>query len=262
MWRMYQGDVKTNSAAAEYHFHHLVVITTSAVRHMSGIFLGAVLILVKVGFNMKGEQSIREVLINNTIRLIAEGGFEKATTKAITYSGGSLSEVKLNEVYIYRLFGSKEHLYAVAFESLDKEFVLTLHKCLAIIKSPEGSVKERLYEGFLRSWNFILTNESRCRCYVRYYYSVYFRGESLAIHNKIFAEIVDLFSPLFKEEADVKSIMHSVLTTLLDFAIRVYNGDLENSDINIIHVFNVLYCTMMTYFKDEIKTETPTPHFI
>ena len=211
---------------------------------------------------MKGEQGVREILIDNTIRLIAEGGFEKATTKAITFSGESLPDVKLNEVYIYRLFGSKEHLYAMAFESLDKEFVLALRKCLAILNSSEGTVKEKLYEVFLRVWEFLLKNEARCRCYIRYYYSVYFHGESLANHNRIFAEIVDAFSPLFKEEADVKSIMHSVLTTLLDFAIRVYNGDLENSDINTPHVFNVIYCTMMTYFKDDIKIETRIPQII
>lgn len=211
---------------------------------------------------MKSEQYIREILISNTIRLIAEGGFEKATTKAITYSGGTLSEVKLNEVYIYRLFGSKEHLYATVFESLDKEFVSAMQKCLKSLKDSEGTVKERLYEVFLMVWEFLLKNEVRCRFYIRYYYSVYFHGESLSNHNRIFAEIVSAFSPLFKEEADVKSIMHSVLTTLLDFAVRVYNGDLKNSSINTPHIFNVLYCTMMTYFKDEIKTETHIPQFI
>ena len=33
---------------------------------------------------MKNEHAGREILIDNTIRLVAEGGFEKATTKAIT----------------------------------------------------------------------------------------------------------------------------------------------------------------------------------
>ena len=210
---------------------------------------------------MKGEQAIRELLIDNTIRLIAAGGFEKATTKAITFSGESLPDTKMNEVYIYRLYGSKEQLYAVAFESLDKEFVSALRKCTEILKG-EGTVKERMQKVFLRVWAFLLKNEDRCRCYVRYYYSVYFRGESLSNHNKIFSEIVDNFSPLFKEEADVKSIMHSVLTTILDFAIRVYNGDLENNDINTPHIFNVLYCTMMTYFKDEATAETHIPQVI
>ena len=77
-----------------------------------------------------------------------------------------------------------------------------------------------------------------------------------------FEEIIKGFSPMFKEEADVCSIMHSVLTTLLDFAIRVYNGDLNDDDTNRPHIFNVLYCTMMTYFRDDMKAETHIPQFI
>lgn len=211
---------------------------------------------------MKGEQDIREILINNTIRLIAEGGFEKATTKAITHSGVVLPNIKMNEVYIYRLCGSKEHLYEMAFERLDAEFLYALRDCIEQAADFNGSIKEKLYMIFLKAWHFVLKNEARCRCYIRYYYSIYFNGKSLEKHNKIFAEILSAFAPLFKEEADVKSIMHSVFTTLLDFAIRVYNGDLEDNETNTPHVFNVLYCTMMTYFKEEILAQTHTPHRI
>ena len=52
-----------------------------------------------------------------------------------------------------------------------------------------------------------------------------------------------------------KYTMHSVLTALLDFAVRVYNGDLKDSDTNARHVFNVLYCMMASYFKDELRTD-------
>jgi hypothetical protein len=48
--------------------------------------------------------------------------------------------------------------------------------------------------------------------------------------------------------------MHSVLTTLLDFAIRVYNGDLEDNEINRPHIFNVMYCTMSAYFNSDIDS--------
>ena len=211
---------------------------------------------------MTNAQEILKILINNTIRLIAEGGFEKATTKAITYSGGSLPNVKLNEVYIYRLFGSKDHLYEKAFEELDKEFIYALKKCLATFKVSQETAKDTLYEIFLQTWQFLLKNEDKCRCYVRYYYSVYFKGCSLDRHNRYFDEIVDCFVPLFKEEADVRSIMHSVLTTLLDFAIRVYNGDLENNDINTLHIFNVLYCTMASYFKTELQEKAKEAPYI
>ena len=200
---------------------------------------------------MKKEQSVREILINNTIQLIAEGGFEKATTKAITHVGGHLPDMKMNEVYIYRLFGSKEQLYDVAFSRLDAEVVFMLRRAMEQFEQSDLDLKSKLYELFLRAWRFLLRNEAHCRCYVRYYYSVYFRGESLCSHNEQFKEFFKWFLPLFKEDADVKSIMHSVYTTILDFAVRVYNGDLEDTQTNAEHIFNVLYCMMMTYFKEE-----------
>lgn len=201
---------------------------------------------------MKCESEIRELLISNAIHLIAEGGFEKATTKELTFCSGHLPGIKMNEAYVYRIFGNKERLYEAAFLRLDSELFQSFQKALKAMKAHEGSLKEKLYELFIITWEFILGNEERFRCYVRYYYSVYFRGSSLESHNKLFKEIVDEASVFFKEEADVGSILHGVFFALFDFAIRVYNGDLEDSEINRPHVFNVLCCMMMSYFKDNI----------
>ncbi len=199
---------------------------------------------------MKREAEIKDLLISNAIHLIAEGGFEKATTKELTYSGGNLPDLKMNEVYIYRIFGSKENLFAQAFFSLDKELYNAFFNAIkSTFGSETDSREKKMYNLFLLAWKFILGNEERCRCYVRYYYSVYFKGESLAAHNKLFGGIVTELSPMFIEEADVEEIMHSVFTALFDFCIRVYNGDLEDNDENRPHVFNVLYCMMSTYFK-------------
>ena len=202
---------------------------------------------------MKREAEIKKLLISNAIRLIAEGGFEKATTKELALSGGDLPDFKMNEVYIYRLFGSKERLYESAFLQLDSELFSVLEKEREAIGDIEMQTRERLYRLFLSVWRFILGNEARCRCYVRYYYSIYFNGESLRSHKQTFGNIVKNMSPLFKEEADVYSIMHGVFVMLFDFCIRVYNGDMEDSEINRFHVFNVLYSMMTAYFK------TPDP---
>ena len=51
---------------------------------------------------MRYEAEIKELLIENAIHLIAEGGFEKATTKELTHCGGHLPDFKMNEAYIYR----------------------------------------------------------------------------------------------------------------------------------------------------------------
>ena len=205
---------------------------------------------------MKYEQEVRDILVRNTIHLIAEGGFEKATTKAITHRSEHLSPVKMNEVYIYRLFGDKEQLYGHVFETLDKELHHAFKKGIEAVGGVENLTKQTLYDFFLMAWNFILGNEEHCRCYIRYYYSIYFKGPSKETHRRVFAGMIAELTSLFKVEADVHAILHSVFTALFDFAIRVYNDDLEDSDINRPHIFNVLYCMMATYFKDTAKAET------
>ena len=198
---------------------------------------------------MRYESEIKELLIENAIHLIAEGGFEKATTKELTHCGGQLPDFKMNEVYIYRFFGSKEKLYETAFVRLDTELFHAFKHGVEIIGGFDDSRKEKLERFFSMAWQFILGNEERCLCYVRYYYSIYFKGASLEAHRKLFAGMVDEMTPIFKDEADVSSILHSVFTALFDFAIRVYNGDLEDNDENRPHIFNVLYCMMISYFK-------------
>lgn len=202
---------------------------------------------------MRYEAEIKELLIENAIHLIAEGGFEKATTKELTHCGGQLPNFKMNEVYIYRFFGSKENLYESAFVRLDTELVNAFKHGVEIIGGFEGNRTDKLNEFFTLAWRFVLGNEERCRCYVRYYYSIYFKGKSSEAHKKLFEGMVAEMTPIFKEEADVEAILHSVFTAMFDFAIRVYNGELEDSDINRPHIFNVLYCMMATYFKDSAK---------
>ena len=156
---------------------------------------------------MRHESEIKELLIENAIHLIAEGGFEKATTKELTHSGGNLPDFKMNEVYIYRFFKSKENLYKAAFLRLDSELFYAFKHGVEIVGGFNDCRKEKLERFFSLAWQFILGNEERCRCYVRYYYSIYFRGASLEAHRKLFAEMVDVMTPIFKEKADVIAVI-------------------------------------------------------
>lgn len=201
---------------------------------------------------MKNGEVIREALLNNTIRLIGEGGFEKATTRAIAKDGIDVPGIKFNEVHIYRLFGSQEQLYAEAFATLDRELFDRLgevFRLLADRKEEDG--RARLRAAFDLIWRFLLQNESRCRCYVRYYYSVYFAGPSLRSHRKLLSDYRVLFAPLFKGESDVISLMHTTFMTLMDFAIRVYNRDLQDNEENAYHIFLLIYTSLTPYLRPE-----------
>ncbi len=202
---------------------------------------------------MKREAEIKELLISNAIHLIAAGGFESATVKELARCGGNLPGFKMNDVYIYRIFGSKESLYESAFIQLDNELFDAFRRGVVAVGGFSGDHKDKFFEFFLLAWKFILGNEERCRCYVRYYYSIYFKGHSLYAHRKLFEGMISEISPLFKDEADVFSVMHSVFITLFDFCIRVYNGDLEDNADSRTHIFNVLYCMVVSYLRAPAK---------
>ncbi len=199
---------------------------------------------------MKHENEVRQLLIDNAIHIVAEGGFERATTKELAFFGGSLPDLKMNEVYIYRLFGSKENLYGQTFLYLDKKMIAAFRSGSHFADGFNENTKEKLYSVFASAWQTIIDDQEACRFYVRYYYSVYFEGGSQEQHLKLFEEMITRLVPIFKDDADVTSILHSVFTAFLDFAVRVYNGDLENTDDNRTHIFNVLYCMIETYLKN------------
>ena len=205
---------------------------------------------------MRYEAEIQTLLIENAIHTIAVGGFERASTKELTNCGGNPPDFKMNEVYIYRFFGSKENLFESAFLRLSDELYRAFQRGFSIIdQNPEmenASVREKIHMLFTVAWNFILGNEERCRSYVRYYYSIYFKGRSRAAYERNFALIAEELSSLFKDEANVTAILQSTFTALLDFAIRVYNGELENDDENRPHIFNMLYSMLSFWFKEDL----------
>ncbi|MBR4295346.1 MAG: TetR/AcrR family transcriptional regulator [Clostridia bacterium] len=197
---------------------------------------------------MKNEEIYRELFIENTLRLVAEGGFEKATTRAIAGECREVGDVKVNEAHIYRIYGKKDNLFADVFSILDCELLAAVKEGLQ--EFDKESDKRKQWELlFTRLWNFLLTDEGKCRYYVRYYYSAYLKGESLRAHQAKFRDFICDMMPYFTENADVCSILQHVVTVMLSFAICVYNGTLLNDDNNVPHVFNVIYSSVHPYLR-------------
>ena len=94
------------------------------------------------------------------------------------------------------------------------------------------------------------TSRSRCLCYVRYYFSPYFLELSHKSHMAAYRDIVSAMTPFFRERADVTSLLHHVLSSLLDFAVRVYNGDIDDTDVTRTHIFRVLFYVFRPYLRD------------
>ena len=197
---------------------------------------------------MRNESLYREVFIANTIHLVAEGGFEAATTRAISAGRTEHNNIKLNEAHIYRTFGTKENLFAETFALLDNELVGLINNAVADF-SFDVDFREQCEGIFKKLWRFLLQNEEKCRYYTRYYYSAYFKKNSTKQHVEKFRPLVQTMRPLFVENADVWSLLHHVITVLLAFAVSCYNGTIEDNEDSETHIFNVVYMSISTYLR-------------
>lgn len=190
-------------------------------------------------------QNVRNRLIENTIRIIAENGFDKTTTKAI------VSGTDINEAYIYRDFSDKEDLFVKVFDQLDEELIAKLMQHLPVMYMRELEFEVRCRVFFTAVWKFLLGNKEKCLAFVRYYYSPYFNKYSADRHKQRYRPLVEKFSEAFIDEADVWMILNHILNVMLDFAVKVHNDHMSKEDSYSEHVFRVIYRSVEQYFKKE-----------
>jgi len=158
---------------------------------------------------MTNEHLVRQALMDNAIRLVADGGFENATTNTITYSGGDVENIKMNVVYIYRLYGSKDRLFDSIFEMIDGEFTKAV-----------TTAESNMHDFMTVVLDFWKNNPLWCKYYVRYLYSHRLTGETLSKHNANMEKLTAKFTVK-------KSVTEMILTTLLDAAYKAVTAKTE-----------------------------------
>ena len=191
----------------------------------------------------------KEILIDRAISVLGTAGIDKATTKAIVADTG------ISEVYIYRHFANKEDLLAQAFETLDDELVqkVMLHIHVMYIQSMEYQDRCRFF--FTAVWEFLLQNQIKFAAFSRYYSSLYFSKYSADSHRERFAPLVAIFQEAFKSETDVWMLLNHILTTMLIFAMKVYDGQVPNDEDTANYVFSVVYHSIYPHFKHVEETK-------
>ena len=190
------------------------------------------------------QDEIRQKLIDGTIHVIARDGLDKATTKQIS------NETSTNEVYIYRCFADKEDLFAKTFEFLDEELVTTTLRHISVMYMNEIDYEMRCRIYFIAIWKFLLGNKDKCLAFIRYYYSPYFLKYSSANHKKRFEPLVEKFQVAFRQESNVWMILNHILATMLDFAVKVFDGAGPNDENTAEHVFRLVFASVGQYFKN------------
>ena len=191
------------------------------------------------------QDEVRRKLIDGTIHAIAREGLDKATTKQI----GLVTDV--NEAYIYRCFADKEDLLVKTFASLDEELVLATTTNFSLLQVEEIDFELRCWAYFHAIWKFLLGNKAKCLAFVQYYYSPYFTKYSAEDHKKRFRPLVEKLQAAFREEANVWMILNHDLTTMLSFAVKVFDDEVPDDEDTAEHVFRLVYASTRQYFKEQ-----------
>lgn len=186
---------------------------------------------------------VGQKLINKTIKVIANKGLDKTTTKEI------VKNTEINEAYIYRFFDDKEDLLARTFDKLDEELVdITIHHIeVMYMRELEYEIRCRVF--FNGVWRFLLSNREKCLAFIRYYYSPYFHKHSAENHRNRYEKLVEKFCDAFKAESNVWMIMNHILNVMLDFAVKIFEDELDDNDDTNEHVFRLVYNSVQQYFK-------------
>ena len=197
-------------------------------------------------------QEMRQVFIDSAVRVVARDGMEKTTTKAIA------SEAKLNEAYIYKCFSGKDDLLSAALHMEDVNFANLLQKTLPVMHMPGLSWKERAYILWKRSWDFILNEPADCIFYIRYYYSASCRAHAYETHLACFQPLIEKASKSFKPGTHMDMLIHQIFSTMLFFASRVMNGELENSEETTQWAFEQIYSFVVPNVRAEVLEKEDT----
>ena len=194
-------------------------------------------------------QNIKQALIDSAVRVVARDGVEKATTKAIA------AEAKLNEAYIYKCFPSKDELLSEAFLMEDTRFSTFLGKTLPVMRTPGLLWRERAYILWKRSWEHILGIPDDCGFYIRYYYSASCRAHAYEMHLACYKPLIERASHVFLPGTNMDMLIHQIFSTMLFFASRVLNGELENSEATTQWAFEQIYSFVVPHVKAEVLEE-------
>ena len=190
------------------------------------------------------QDEIRKKLIDGTICVIAKEGLDKASTKQIGMT------TSINEAYIYRCFAGKEDMFAKVFDALDEELLAKTLQHVEVMYLSGIEFEQRCRGYFSAVWKFLLGNRDKCLTYVQYFYSPYFVKYSADGHKKRFSPLIKVFKSAFNDEADVWMILNHILNVMLDFAVKVHNGQMSREDDYAEHIFRVIYVSVKQYFRE------------
>ena len=190
---------------------------------------------------------MKQAFIESTVRVVARNGLEKTSTKAIANEAG------LNEAYIYKCFDSKEQLLAETLMDGDEKLYMYLQGAMTVMRIESLSWKERAFLYWENDWKQTLIRKEETLFYIRYYYSASCRKYAYKPHLARFDPMIDSMKAAFRPGTNVSMLMHQVFDTKLMFALRVFFGELEDSEETTRWIFEQIYSFMAPHFLPEFS---------
>lgn len=179
---------------------------------------------------------IRNTLLSRTISVIADQGFDGATTRAITGTTG------INDAYIYRCFKGKEDLMAEAFATVDEDIC-------RVLNNHTDSKTVDLRAAFADLWRYFLNNPEKTRMYSRYWYSPYYQWNSAERHRETYAPLMEKIQSLLTDGANAELLMQVVLCGMITLALCVFDGSVPDNSKTAEEVGRLAYHAMCSYLR-------------
>ena len=203
--------------------------------------------------NLQQQANLQQAFISSAIRVVARDGLSKATTKAIAAEAG------LNEAYIYKCFRGKNEMLSMAFHQEDVRFAKFLRQLMMDSRHLGLSWRNYAFTLWKRTWQYILTNKDNCKFYCRYYYSAECQEFAYEKHMRYYRGLIRRVSGAFKPDTNVDMVVHQIFDTMLVFALRVLNGEIEDNDDTTYWTFWQIYYFVEPHIRDEyLKREGPS----
>ena len=108
------------------------------------------------------------------------------------------------------------------------------------------------------SWDFVLAEPEDCIFYIRYYYSAGCRAYAYEAHLQCYQPIIERVRPAFRDGTNLDMLIHQIFSTMLFFASRVLNGELENSEKTAGWVFEQIYSFVVPNVRQELLEVEPS----
>lgn len=154
------------------------------------------------------------------VRIVSKNGVENLSTRAIIAEADGVS----TDVYLYRLFGSKENLLLQTFLREDRKLIEEIQKRAEVMREVSLPFEDRLRHLWHSVWLWLTSaHPETCLFLSRYHYSSFCGEQAKQGHVALCLPLTEASSALYPG-VDVGRMLDSAIGMMLATAFQVCSG--------------------------------------